>query len=77
MRLFIVGAMLIAAGVEFSTPASADPTPPPAPPYVIAGPSEPMVGGLRTLPPVCAVQPRACNLNWSPDTGSWVAQPGI
>lgn len=56
--------------------AGADPTPAPSPPYVIQTPAGPTAGGLRTLPPICAVQPRACNLNWSPDTGSWVLPSG-
>jgi len=56
--------------------AGADPTSPPPPPYVIQGPGGPTVGGLRTLPPVCAAQPRACNLNWNPNTGAWDAPPG-
>ena len=70
MKLLVLSAALIAAGVAFVTPASADPTPPPSP-YQIAGPNGPTVGGLRTLPPICAVQPRACAGSWSPDQGTW------
>jgi hypothetical protein len=64
--------------VAFATaiPAAADPTPAPAPPYQILTPEGPAYGGLRTLPPVCAAQPRACNLNWNPNTGAWDAPPG-
>jgi hypothetical protein len=68
MRLFAVAAvaaMVAAAGI-----AHADPAPPPGP-YVIPGPSGPVVGGLSTLPPRCAVQPRACQLTWNPNTGTW------
>jgi hypothetical protein len=54
----------------------ADPTPEPSPGYVIQGPGGPTVGGLRSLPPICGVQPRACAGNWSPDTGTWVFPPG-
>jgi len=56
--------------------ANADPTPtqPPSP-YQIQTPSGPVYGGMRTLPPICAVQPRACSLNWDPNTGTWNAPP--
>jgi hypothetical protein len=67
-----VAAMVIAA----AAPAGAEPTPPPAPPYVIVSPGGPVVGGLQTLPPICAAQPRACNLTWNPSTGTWDAPPG-
>jgi hypothetical protein len=76
MKLLVLGSVLIAAGVQFGTPASADPTPPPSPGYIIQGPGESTVGGLRTLPPICATQPRACAGDWSPDTGTWVFAPG-
>jgi hypothetical protein len=76
MRFLAVGAAVIAVMVAAAGAAGADPTDPPAPPYVIQTPSGPVVGGLRTLPPVCAVQPRACNLNWNPSTGAWDAPPG-
>ena len=66
-----VAAMVVAPGT-----AGADPTPPPSPPYVIQTPAGPTVGGLRTLPPVCAAQPLACNLTWDPNTGAWEAPPG-
>jgi hypothetical protein len=64
------------AAVAAAGTAGADPTPEPAPPYVIQTPAGPTVGGLRTLPPICAAQPRACNLNWNPNTGAWDAPPG-
>jgi hypothetical protein len=68
----VIAAMLAGAGA-----AGADPgTPQPPSPYQIQGPSGPVVGGLRTLPSICAAQPRACAGNWSPDTGSWVFPPG-
>jgi hypothetical protein len=51
--------------------AHADPTPEPSPGYVIQGPGGATVGGLRTLPPVCGVQPRACAGNWNPNSGAW------
>jgi hypothetical protein len=70
MKLLAAIAMLLAGGATFVAPAGADPTPAPGP-YVISTPSGPTVGGLRTLPPICAVQPRACAGNWSPDTGTW------
>lgn len=66
----VIAAMLAGAGT-----AGADPDPSPAPPYVIQTPGGPTVGGLQTLPPVCAVQPRACNLDWNPNTGAWDAPP--
>jgi hypothetical protein len=55
MRLLTLAAA--AAAVTFVTPgtAGADPdTQAPAPPYQILTPAGPTVGGLRTLPPVCA-----------------------
>jgi hypothetical protein len=67
----VIAAMLAGAGT-----AGADPPPQPSPGYVIQGPTGPTVGGLRTLPPRCTVQPRACDLNWNPDTGAWDAPPG-
>jgi hypothetical protein len=73
---FIAVAVAVATMVAAAGTAHADPTAPPAPPYVIQTPSGPTVGGLRTLPPICAVQPRACAGNWNPDTGSWVFPPG-
>jgi len=65
-----VGTAVLVA-LATATPACADPTPAPAPPYVIQTPGGPTVGGLRTLPPVCGVQPRACSGDWNPDTGAW------
>lgn len=70
MRLLAIVAMLAAAAASLQEPAAADPTPAPGP-YVISTPSGPTVGGLRTLPPICAAQPRACAGNWNPDTGAW------
>ena len=43
MKLLALCGILVAAGVPFVTPASADPTPPPSP-YQIAGPNGPTVG---------------------------------
>ena len=77
MRLLTLAAA--AAAVTFVTPgtAGADPdTQAPAPPYQILTPAGPTVGGLRTLLPVCAAQPLACNLTWNPNTGAWDAPPG-
>jgi hypothetical protein len=70
MRLLVLGGLLVAAGVTIVTPANADPTPPPSP-YQIQGPNGPVYGGMRTLPPICGVQPRACAGNWNPSTGAW------
>jgi hypothetical protein len=78
VRNIVLAAAAVAA-VVIAAPgtAGADPgTQPPAPPYVIQTPGGPTVGGLRTLPPVCAVQPRACNLTWNPSTGAWDAPSG-
>src|ERR1700757_5148104 len=69
-------AALVTSAVASAGVAAADPTPSPSPPYVIQTPSGPTVGGLQTLPPICAVQPRACNLNWDPNTGAWDAAVG-
>jgi hypothetical protein len=77
MRLLTLAAAAVA--VTFVTPgtAGADPdTQAPAPPYQILTPAGPTVGGLRTLPPVCAAQPLACNLTWNPNTGAWDGPPG-
>lgn len=74
--LLAVVAVLVAVGrVSNATLAHADPTPPPSP-YQIAGPNGPVVGGLRTLPPICAAQPRACAGDWDPNSGTWVFPPG-
>jgi hypothetical protein len=64
-------AAVAAAGV-----AGADPTAPPSPPYVSQGPSGPTIGGLGTLPPICAAKPRACNLTWNPNIGARDAPSG-
>jgi hypothetical protein len=73
---FLLPVALTIAAVAAAGTAGADPTPQPAPPYVIETPAGPAVGGLQTLPPVCAAQPRACNLTWNPNTGAWTAPPG-
>ena len=64
---------LVVAVMLATATAHADPTPAPSPPYVIQTPAGPVLGGVRTLPPICTLQPRACNLVWSPDTGAWEA----
>lgn len=75
IKRVVVGVLLVLQVMGLRYPVgSADPTPPPGP-YQIQTPAGPQIGGLRSLPPVCAVQPRACNLNWSPDTGTWNAPP--
>jgi hypothetical protein len=77
MKQLIYAAVLVGLTV-WLTPgtAGADPTPEPSPGYVIQGPGGPTVGGLRSLPPICGVQPRACAGNWDPDSGAWVFPPG-
>lgn len=55
--------------------AAADPTPSPSPGYVIQGPAGPTVGGLRSLAPICGVQPLACAGHWDPSTGAWDFPP--
>jgi hypothetical protein len=76
MKLVVTCSVLIAAGVALcGPPASADPTSPPSP-YQILGPNGPVYGGMRTLPPVCGAQPRACAGDWSPDNGTWVFPSG-
>jgi hypothetical protein len=74
-KQIICAAVLAAWAVVVPGAASADPTPPPSPGYVIQGPGGPTVGGLRTLPPICGVQPRACAGSWSPDAGTWDFPP--
>jgi hypothetical protein len=73
--LLVLCSVLIAAGGTFVSPASADPTPPPSP-YQIQGPNGPVYGGMRTLPPICGLQPRACSGNWDPNSGTWVFPQG-
>jgi hypothetical protein len=71
--------MCAVVALVFAVPpgtANADPTPEPSPGYVIQGSTGPTVGGLRSLPPICGVQPRACAGNWDPNTGAWVFPPG-
>ena len=75
MKLLVLGGLLVAAGAAFAAPASADPTPPPTP-YQIQGPNGPVYGGMRTLPPICGAQPRACAGDWDPNSGTWVFPPG-
>jgi hypothetical protein len=67
-KQLICAAVMTAVSVVIAAPAiaGADPTP-----YQIQGPSGPVYGGLRSLPPICGVQPRACAGNWNPDTGAW------
>ena len=77
IRNIILAAAAVAAMVVTAGAAGADPeTPAPSPPYVIQTPAGPVYGGLQTYPPVCAVQPRACNLTWNPNTGAWDAPSG-
>jgi hypothetical protein len=76
MKLVVLCSVLIAAGASFDAPAGADPTPPPTPGYVIQTPGGLVVGGLRSMPPICGVQPRACAGNWNPSTGAWDFPPG-
>ena len=52
-------AVAVAAMVVAAPAAGADPTPEPSP-YQIQGPNGPVYGGMRTLPPICGAQPRAC-----------------
>jgi hypothetical protein len=74
MKLLVLGTVF-PLNMLLAGPAGADPTPPPSP-YQIQGPYGPVYGGMRTLPPICGAQPRACAGNWSPDTGTWVFPPG-
>jgi hypothetical protein len=73
----VAAAALAIAAVAAADTAGADPdpTPPPSPGYQILTPEGPTVGGLQTYPPICAAQPRACNLTWNPNTGAW-SPPG-
>ena len=52
MRLFVLGAMMVAAGVPFGAPASADPTPPPSPGYQIPTPAGREFPGAQVYPRV-------------------------
>jgi hypothetical protein len=70
MKRFVVAVLVLGVSPSLAE-AHADPTLAPSPPYVIQSPAGPTVGGLRSLPPVCGVQPRACAGNWNPETGSW------
>jgi hypothetical protein len=65
----VIAAMLAGAGT-----AGADPSPTPAPPYQIAGPSGPVLPGVEQYPPICLQAPLACALRYDPGTGTW--QPG-
>jgi hypothetical protein len=75
-KQLICAAVLAAWAVTVAGTAHADPTSAPSPPYVIQTPAGPTVGGLRSLPPICGVQPRACAGNWHPSTGAWDFPPG-
>jgi hypothetical protein len=70
MKLRVLGSVLVTGGFAFANPAHADPTPPPSP-YQIQTPTGPTVGGLRSLPPVCASQPLACAGKWNIGAGTW------
>ena len=72
MRFLLCAVVALVVGATGT--AHADPIPPPSP-YQIQTPGGPVVGGLRTLPPVCAVQPLACDLRWNPNTGAFEAPP--
>src|ERR1700689_5495304 len=75
VKRFIV-ALAVLGGVSLSlAEAHADPTPEPSP-YQIQGPNGPVYRGMRTLPPICGVQPRACARNWDPNSGAWGFPPG-
>jgi hypothetical protein len=77
MTKLITGVAAVLVALATAGTAGADPTPePPSPGYVIQTPAGPTVGGLGTLPPVCAAQPRACAGNWNPDSGAWDFPPG-
>ena len=67
---FALCAAVVALVIGATGTAHADPTPSPSP-YQIQGPTGPTVGGLRSMPPIRGVQPRACAGNWNPDTGTW------
>jgi hypothetical protein len=75
MPKIVLAVAAVAAMVAGVGTAGADPTPAPGP-YQIIGPNGPVLGGLPTYPTVCAVQPRACNLTWNPNTGAWTAPSG-
>lgn len=61
----VLAGVLVSVGLT-PAPAHADPDPSPSPGYVIQGPGGPTVGGLRSLPPICGIQPRACAGNLEP-----------
>ena len=75
MRTILATVIAVAMLATVPGTAGADPSPVPPSPYQIITPNGPLVQGLPTLPSVCAVQPRACNLEWNPDTGAWERQP--
>jgi hypothetical protein len=76
-KIVLAAAAVVAMVVAAPGTAGADPaSPQPPSPYQIQGPSGPTVGGLRTLPPVCAAQPLACSMTWNPSTGTWDAPSG-
>jgi hypothetical protein len=74
MKLLVLTTMF-SLNIVVAGTAGADPTAPPSP-YQIAGPSGPVYGGMRTLPPICGAQPRACAGDWDPNSGTWVFPPG-
>ena len=72
MKLLVLTTMFSLNFLVMAGTATADPDDPSrGPGYVIQGPGGPAVGGLRSLPPICGVQPRACAGDWNPDTGAW------
>lgn len=75
MKLLVLTIMFSLNMMVLAVPAGADPTPQPSPGYAIQGPV-PTVGGLRSLPPICGAQPRACAGNWDQNSGTWVFPPG-
>jgi hypothetical protein len=76
MTKLIAGVAAVLAASSIVAPAAADPTQQPSPPYVIQTPAGPVYGGMRTLPPICGAQPRACSGTWDPNLGTWVFPQG-
>jgi hypothetical protein len=75
MRTALRAVAIIAAAIVLTAaPAHADPDPAPIPVVPTPGGGA-WMPGAQVYPPVCAVQPRACNFDYSPDTGSWTPQP--
>ena len=75
MRFLFALATAVVAALTAPATAGADPTPAPSPGYKIQTRNGPVIGGLPNLPAICAVQPRACALNYDPNTGAW-ERPG-